>query len=331
VGSIMMRMAVVGIVATLALSAASVAQDSSETGEETTQRAVVDTATMQGIRDRALAMGNEARAEHGLGALQVGEALNKAAQEHAEDMLDRDYYSHISPDGQTVEDRYQEQGGSRWNRVAENIGICKGCAPPPALETIERFQEGWMKSPDHRRNILMEGLETFGFGIAGDKDRLYAVQTFAGPGMPLALKPGEEPVALSASEQIDRAVEALNRARERGGVDGLAHSTALSEVARKLLARSSADHLIDPPDDPFALLPRDAASSWERLYVVAAACDGCGARPTAADIRYFTDQWSKGDGQTALRGKVSHIGFAMQANGEGHKVAVAVFGEPRAE
>jgi hypothetical protein len=188
-----------------------------------------------------------------------------------------------------------------------------------------------MNSPDHRKNILMEGLDAFGFGIAGDKDRLYAVQTFAGPGMPVALAPGEEAVALSTDQQIDRALEGLNRARERAGLDALAHSAALSEVARKLLSRSSADDLIDPPDDLFALLPKDSASSWERLYVVAAACGGCGTQPTAADIRHFTDQWSTSDGQAVLRDNVSHVGFAMQANGDGRKVAVAVLGEPRGQ
>ena len=325
----MMRTALLGIVGLLALSAATLAQDSSQTGEEQTQRTMIDAATLQSIRDRALAMVNEARAEHGLGALQAGDALNNAAQQHAEDMLDRGYYSHVSPDGETVDDRYHEQGGSRWERVAENIGTCEGCAPPPALETVERFQRGWMNSPDHRKNILMEGLDTFGFGIAGDKDRLYAVQTFAGPGMPVGLTPGEEAVALSTDQQIDRALEGLNRARERAGLDALAHGAALSEVARKLLSRSSADDLIDPPDDLFALLPEDSASSWERLYVLAAACGGCGTRPTAADIRHFTDQWS--DGQAVLRDDVSHVGFAMQANGDGRKVAVAVLGEPRGQ
>lgn len=322
----MMRTVLLGIVGTLALTVATLAQDLSGTGEEQT----LDAAT-EGIRGRALAMVNAARAEHGLGALQVSDALNKAAQQHAGDMLHRGYYSHASPDGETVEDRYQKQGGSRWNRLAENIGTCKGCAPPPALETVVRFQEGWMKSPDHRENILMDGLETFGFGIAGDKDRIYAVQTFAGPGTPLALAPGEEPVALTPNEQIDRAVEALNRVREREGLHALMQSAALNEVARKLLSSSSADHLIDPPDDLFALLPAEAASSWARLYVLAASCGGCGTHPTAADIRHFTDQWSTSDGQAVPQGNVSHIGFAMQANGEGRKVAVAVFGEPRAE
>jgi uncharacterized protein YkwD len=328
----MMRTAILAVLGTLALSAAALAQDTSGTGEAQMQRAAVDAATLQAVRDRALALVNEARAEHGLGPLQAGDALNKAAQQHAEDMLDRGYYSHVSPDGETVDVRFQEQGGSRWKRVAENIGTCEGCAPPPAAETVERFQKGWMNSPDHRNNILMEGLDTFGFGIAGDKNRLYAVQTFAGPGMPVALAPGEEPVALSTNEQIDRAVQALNQARERGGLDALAQSAALSEVARKLLSTSgSADGLIDPPEDLFTLLPGDAASSWGRLYVIAAACGGCGTQPTAADVSHFTEQWTKGDGQAVLRGEVSHVGFAMQADGEGRKVAVAVLGEPRRE
>lgn len=319
-----------GIAGLVATSAATAAQESIQAGQEQPQRPASDTAGLEEMRDQILSMVNKARKEHGLGTLEGGQSLDKAAQEHAEDMLDRGYYSHVSPEGDTVEDRYREQGGSRWELVAENIATCKKCETPPTLDRVGQFQDGWMNSPEHRENILMEGLERFGFGIAGSEGRIYAVQTFAGPGTPLDLAPGEEPVVLSADEQRQTAIQAVNRAREREQLEPVEQSAALSEVARKLLPENgTADNLIDRPDDLFGLLPEGRESDWSRLQVVAAACGGCGTRPTAADIRYFADQWTNDprDGRTVLRGNLSHMGFAMRADGEGRKVAVAVLGE----
>lgn len=325
----MIRAAILGIAGLVAISAAAAAQDSAQTDQEGS-RPIAGAARLQDLRDQALSLVNEARRKHALGTFDSSETLNKAAQEHAEDMLDRGYYSHVSPEGETVEDRYRDHGGSRWQRVAENIASCEGCETPPTRERIARFHDGWMRSPGHRENILMEGLESFGFGIAGSKGRVYAVQTFAGPGTPPDLASGEEPVVLSPDEQIQRAVQAVNHARERENLGPLVLSEVLSEVANKLLPEDgAADDLIDAPDDPFTLLPGGHASSWRRLQILAAACGGCGTQPTAADIRYFANQWSKnpeGD-RAVLQGDVSHMGFAMQADGTGRKTAVAVLGQ----
>ena len=143
------------------------------------------------LRGRALALVNEARERHGLAHLELGADLNEAAQAHARDMLERGYYAHVSPEGETVADRYRATGGSPWHLVAENIARCLGCELPPSTARVEALHEGWMKSPPHRENILRRGLDRFGFGIIVRQDqRLYAVQTFAGPGMPRGLQPG---------------------------------------------------------------------------------------------------------------------------------------------
>ncbi|WP_119299522.1 CAP domain-containing protein [Dongia deserti] len=330
----MLRTAIAGIASVLAISAATLAQDSVQPGEQSSEQSAAPAPALEEMRHRALSLVNDARKQHGLEPLQSGERLDKAAQAHAEDMLARGYYSHVSPDGETVEDRYRDQGGSRWKRVAENIATCKECKMPATLDRVARFHEGWMKSPGHRENILMRGVQNFGFGVAGKDGRVYAVQTFAGPGMPLDLADGEEPVALSTDEQMQRAVQAINRAREREGLDPLEHSAVLSEVAKKLIPENgTGDHLIDRPDDLFALLPGDTGLSWRRLQVMAAACGGCGTQPTAADIRYFADQWTNNpnDRPYVLQSAASHMGFAMQADGEGRKTAVTVLGERRAD
>ena len=47
--------------------------------------------------------------------------LSQAAQLHAQDMLERQYFNHISLDGKNPRDRYIAVGGSPRVGVGENI------------------------------------------------------------------------------------------------------------------------------------------------------------------------------------------------------------------
>ena len=55
-------------------------------------------------------------------------------------------------------------------------------------------------------------------------------------------------------------------------------------------------------------------------------CGACGTIPTAADVRFFAEQWLDDPSyrQAVLDTAVTHVGFAMATNGEGMKVALAV-------
>lgn len=137
-------------------------------------------------------------------------------------MLRRDYFAHASPEGDTVQDRFIKAGGSRWRLVAENIGRCHGCEMSPTLDRIERLHQGWMGGPGDRENILRRGLDRFGSGIfIGDDQALYAVQTFAGPGLPHGLASGQDPVLLPPEQRSAQALQAINHTRCRAGVPPL--------------------------------------------------------------------------------------------------------------
>lgn len=290
-----------------------------------------ETGDLERLRSEALELVNEDRAEYGLEPLELTESLNEAAQNHAEDMLERDYYAHVSPEGEAVQDRYIDAGGSRWRLVAGNIARCTGCPSPPTIERVRNLQQGWMNSPGHRANILREGLDSFGYGIiVGEDQRLYAVQNFAGPGMPRGLQPDEEPIALSPEEQAEQALTAINTAREREDLPPLEPSDALDQAAMTLLPEGEGGSLtLD--GELFAALPQDERGAWSALSVLAAGCGGCGTEPTAADVRSFRDQWldNPQNAGTLLAEQMTHLGFAMEAGGEGRKVAVVVVGQHR--
>lgn len=294
--------------------------------------AALETGDLPALRERALALVNEARQAEGLAPLEAGAALAAAAQKHAEDMARRDYYGHASPEGETVRDRYRAEGGSDWRLVAENIATCRRCRPPPDAARVRAFQQGWMDSPPHRENILDPGLTRFGFGIAATAERTYAVQTFAGPGRPRGLAAGESPEALPPAELAGTALKAINRAREREDLAPLEASAALDTAAERLLPEDAEDSaLTRPADSLFSLLPEEASGRWASLQVLAAACGGCGTRPTAADVRGFVEQWL-GNPQyrpRLLDAAAGQLGFALRAYGSGRKVAVALVGHPR--
>lgn len=295
--------------------------------------ALAEPANLAELRERALDLVNEARREKGLQPLKQGSMLNEAAQSHAEDMLRRDYYGHRSPEAETVSDRYREAGGSRWKLVAENIARCSGCPSPPTSERIANLQEGWMNSPPHRENILRRGLEQFGFGIvAKDDANLFAVQTFAGPGTPRGVEPEEQVDAIGRGAQMTIALSVINREREAKGAQRLKSSETLSDWAAAVLPdQDLASFMARETNDPFASLPRHKRSDWRKLSMLIGTCGGCGERPTAADVRFFVNQWRDNPQyrNKLMDPKTTHLGVIVKSNGEGLKVAIAVLGQDR--
>jgi uncharacterized protein YkwD len=68
------------------------------------------TVVLDGRSAELLRVHNEARTEHGVGLLCVQEDLMVAAQGHAEDMIERDFYAHETPEGLTPGDRITRAG-----------------------------------------------------------------------------------------------------------------------------------------------------------------------------------------------------------------------------
>lgn len=284
------------------------------------------------LRQRALELVNAARQQHGLSPLRLGDTLNEAAQRHADDMFKRNYYAHASPEGNDVQDRYIAAGGSRWRLVAENIARCAGCRPPATAGTVEQLQQGWMNSPHHRENILREGLDRFGYGLVNDREQgLYGVQTFAGPGTPRGSAPDETPEVLAEDEVLPRMAELINSARKAKGAPPLQPSSALSEAAVAMMPPKSSDGIDLTGGDAFDNLPADPRRSFRSIGVIAGACGGCGRGPTVADLRAFRRQWLDNPQyqQRLLDPDRTDLGFALQVDGRGRKVALAVLGTRR--
>lgn len=314
---------------TLLMLIAGAASAQSAAGSGAGARAL--TGDLAAVRERALELVNRARGEHGLEPLTSSESLSAAAQDHAEDMLARGYYSHRSPEGADAADRYRAQGGTRWALVAENIASCSPCAGPPGPDRIERLHEGWMDSPGHRENILNAGLSRLGFGIAaGESGPLYAVQVFAGPGAPRGAAGGTAR-PLPPGETANAFARAVNERRPQSA-PSLQPSPALSALAEGLLPDSPGGVIdLDPPGGLIGALPAGAQNAWRSLSVLSGTCGGCGAERDMADLDHFLDMWIDDPrlAETLRGGGATALGFALRAYGNGRKAAVAVLGRGR--
>lgn len=282
------------------------------------------------LRQRALELVNQARAEHGLPALKPGPTLATAAQAHAEDMLRRRYYAHETPEGKDPRDRYLAAGGSASSLVEENIARCQRCPVPPEAAAVESLQRSWMDSPEHRENILAPGIDRLGFGIAGDQDALYAVQDFAGPGVPRGQEDGRTSAPLPPDRVAAAFAEAVNGARRQAGVAPLKADPTLTDAARRLVPKPDGTRL-DLRGSLTEAVPAKRRHDYASLAALAGACTGCGPDPTAADARWFAEDWLK-DPQhrgNLLDRRATRLGAALRADGAGGKTALVVVAAPR--
>lgn len=134
--------------------------------------------------DGLLQATNSQRASNGKGALSVNGQLNSAAQAKAQDMVNRNYWSHNTPDGQTPW-TFINATGYKYQKAGENLAYGFGTS----TETVS----GWMNSPSHRDNMLDSSFTNVGFGIANSPD----YQSTGPETVVVAMY--AEPVVLSAS------------------------------------------------------------------------------------------------------------------------------------
>jgi len=104
---------------------------------------------------RLLTLHNNARKDHGLKPLCVSPALQRAARAHSEDMIQRDYFSHITKGENEGACERITRFGYHWSRCGENIGY---------NATPDGVFRSWMRSSIHRRNILDPKFHEVGVG-----------------------------------------------------------------------------------------------------------------------------------------------------------------------
>lgn len=120
---------------------------------------------------------NAERDDDGVAALEYSEELASVARDHSEYQADQGYIMHIQEDGDTVDDRL-EQDGISCTRWGENV-LQNNQADQSATDAADYSVQQWMDSPGHRENILESDFTEEGIGVAiTDTGELYATQVF---------------------------------------------------------------------------------------------------------------------------------------------------------
>ena len=143
---------------------------------------------------------NAERSKAGIKKMKLDDELSDVARAHSRDMAARDFFSHVNPEGQTPTQRGLAadytcrvvRGQYARTGLAENIYGTKayrrvlyrpGPIPYYEMRTAEELAtaavQAWMASPGHRENILRDGIQRTGIGVAvASDDRVLITQLF---------------------------------------------------------------------------------------------------------------------------------------------------------
>ncbi|HPD18229.1 MAG TPA: CAP domain-containing protein [Candidatus Goldiibacteriota bacterium] len=131
---------------------------------------------------------NQERIEHNLTPLKSDEKLYKIAKSHSQDMVKRNFTSHVTPDGLGPNDRAKKAGFNikKQEKNGYRIGIGENIYETQAMMeengnvkyylektsiVAKKAVDSWMASPGHRKNILSPDYKITGIGVAVSNDK----------------------------------------------------------------------------------------------------------------------------------------------------------------
>jgi uncharacterized protein YkwD len=129
--------------------------------------------TVGGAAGAQFALINQDRSRNGVAALAYSANLARVAQFRAQDMLNRNYFSHYDPaTGQLAFAQLLRLWGIGYSTAGENIAWSTN----PSMAGINTML---MNSPEHRANILKSGYHRVGVGVASNGVKTMVVEVFS--------------------------------------------------------------------------------------------------------------------------------------------------------
>lgn len=161
---------------------------------------------------------NRERADLGLQPLKENEKLNQGAFLKAQDMMEKDYFSHQSPEGVSPW-HWFSKSGYNYQNAGENLAI--------GFLDSEEVYRAWLNSASHRNNLLNPTYKEVGIAILkGDflgKETIAVVQFLGAPQSISALPEKErketpKPIEKNQKEPEGQAAEKKQEIPEKGKV-----------------------------------------------------------------------------------------------------------------
>lgn len=106
--------------------------------------------------DEIVRLTNEKRAEAGLSKLILNKTLSEAASIKGRDMINKDYWAHVAPDG-TEPWFFLNKVGYKYKYAGENLAR--------DFSDASSVVEAWMESSTHKDNILNPKYKEIGIGV----------------------------------------------------------------------------------------------------------------------------------------------------------------------
>lgn len=137
---------------------------------------------------------NRVREKNGLEKLVWDDDLAEIAREHSNDMIERNYFDHVNPSGETPTKRAlrhrcvlkKELGNGYYTEgIGENLSMMPagnvkdfGYVEDKSDSLAKAHVVSWLNSPGHRKNLLEPSYNRIGVGISFNGTHYYATQNF---------------------------------------------------------------------------------------------------------------------------------------------------------
>jgi uncharacterized protein YkwD len=116
---------------------------------------------------------NNYRADNGINPVAFDGTLTYVAKLRSQDLMDRNYFSHYTPEGSTVFNLLRANSVS-FSRGGENLAQAK----PANIGTPDAFLNAWANSPTHKSNMLNSSYNYIGVGMVSNGDRIVVTTVF---------------------------------------------------------------------------------------------------------------------------------------------------------
>ena len=142
-----------------------------------------------------MALINEERSARNLPVLFTHPSLLTASSQKATDMIERDYFAHVDPDGSYIWPKIISAGYTPYKILGENLAI--------DFSTAEGMIKAWIDSPSHRDNLLHPDYIDQGLtAVYGDYQGRYTNTTASLFGALSDYAPAPQPQVKSEPPQI---------------------------------------------------------------------------------------------------------------------------------
>lgn len=207
-------------------------------------------------------LANDDREDEGFPALSISPVLEEAAQLKANDMAEKGYFAHTSPEG-LAPWYWLDEAGYRYFAAGENLAV--------NFSDSKNVEEAWMDSPSHRANILSNNFTEIGIATArGEykgRETVFVVQMFGRPVSTVFEAPLEDLFATRSDVSAEDEQVVVENEDVLGAEADI--QSPSERLAQSFVAHTVEDNTVYPSDADVAQGSQDATST----EVVAVAVD----------------------------------------------------------